>query len=73
LSFGKSALATVISRSGATADAFATALANKIQSQQTLKEAVAEIGDKKEVIGCFAILNDKIAISGDIEFVKQLA
>ncbi|MCD6413908.1 MAG: UPF0280 family protein [Elusimicrobia bacterium] len=70
LSFGKAVLATVISKSGAAADAFATALANKIQSGKMLKKAVEETGRKKEVIGCFAILDEKIAISGDIEFLN---
>ncbi|MFH1352641.1 MAG: UPF0280 family protein [bacterium] len=70
VSFGKSALATVISRNGAAADAFATMLANKIHSEAALKNAVNECAAQKNVIGCAGIFEDKIAFAGDIEFLK---
>ena len=70
LSFGKSTLATVISRSGAGADAFATSLANKIHSKISLKNAADECAAQKNVIGCTGIFEDKIAFAGDIKFVK---
>jgi len=72
LSFGASTLATVISRSGAAADAFATSLANKIRSEDTLKNAVNECAVEKNVIGCAGIFKKKIAFAGDIEFVSAL-
>jgi len=70
LSFGKATLATVISRSGAAADAFATMLANKIRSEDSLKNAVDECVVQKNVIGCAGIFEDRIAFAGDIDFVK---
>ena len=70
VSFGAATLATVISRSGAAADACATMLANKIHSETTLKNAVDECAAQKNVIGCAGIFENKIAFAGDIEFVK---
>lgn len=70
LSFGKALLAVVISPSGAISDAFATALANSVQTAGDLEKAVDSCVCHKSVTGCAAIINDKIAFAGDIEFTE---
>ncbi|PIU18795.1 MAG: UPF0280 family protein [Elusimicrobia bacterium CG08_land_8_20_14_0_20_44_26] len=70
MSFGKAKIATVISKSGAEADAFATALANKIESENSLQKATSVCASFRGVIGAIGILKDKIAFAGDIDFVQ---
>ena len=70
LSFGKALLAVVISPSGALSDAFATSLANSVQSENDLENAVNFCTAQKGIIGCAAVINDKIAFAGDIEFTE---
>ena len=72
LSFGRARLAVVIAPSGAVSDAFATALANRIQSERDLENAVNGIADSPYITGCAAIINDKIAFAGDIEFTELM-
>jgi len=70
LSLGNALLAVVISPSGALSDAFATALANSVHSEDDLENAVNFCAAGKRVTGCAAIINDKIAFAGDIEFTE---
>ncbi len=70
LSFGKALLAVVISPSGALSDTFATALANSVQSEKDLENAVNFCAAGNRITGCAAIINDKIAFAGDIEFTE---
>ncbi|MBA3066639.1 UPF0280 family protein [bacterium] len=70
LSFGQALLGVVISPSGAVSDACATALANSVQSEKDLENAVNFCAAGKRITGCAAIINDKIAFAGDIEFTE---
>ncbi|MEA2082111.1 MAG: UPF0280 family protein [Elusimicrobiota bacterium] len=70
LSFGNALLAVVLSPSGALSDAFATSLANNVQSEEELENAVNFCAAGKRVTGCAAIINEKIAFAGDMEFTE---
>lgn len=73
LSLGKADAASVISRSGAIADAAATAIANIIQSKSDIPRAI-EFGKKIDGISGIAVIKgDKIGLWGDIEVVPLKA
>ena len=66
ISFGQCDLATVFSRSGFVADAFATALCNSIKSESDMKGAVEWICSHPEVRGAIAVKGKNIALCGHI-------
>lgn len=69
LSLGKCELATVVARRGALSDAGATALGNRVKSENDIEGALKEIVDIPDVIGAIAVINGKIGIKGDITLV----
>lgn len=69
ISFGSSDLCTVISSDPILADACATRLGNMVSKQDSLSEAVEAIGSLQGVIGCIAIIDDSVAICGDVDIV----
>ncbi len=69
LSFGRADLVVVIGKNGAICDAFATSLCNKIKDKNNLQNVLNNVKEKS-IYGIIAILNNKIAIKGKIEFVK---
>lgn len=76
LSLGSGDLVTVLAKSGAVADAAATALCNllgeKSDINRVLEEAqrFAEPGPEKGILGVFAQLDDQIAAWGDLELTQ---
>ncbi|MCD6117460.1 UPF0280 family protein [bacterium] len=64
LSFGKASAATVISENTALADAAATALGNRINSEEDLNFCFDFLKNIKQIEGALAIFNDKIALWG---------
>ena len=69
MSLGKADAAIVAAKSGALADALATALANRIQQSDDLESAVKWAAEKEHVIGALAICGDALAVQGDLKMV----
>ncbi len=67
LSFGKADSVTVISGSGALADAAATAVCNMVQSEDDIETALDFAISINGVRGCLIIFRDKLAALGEIE------
>ena len=70
LSFGKADLVVVLSKKGAYADAFATAICNLLKNEEDINNVIAKYESVKEIEGCMIFLNDKIGGWGNIEVVK---
>ena len=70
LSFGCADAATVLAPDAALADAVATALGNRVQGPEDLEQAVSWALSIPGVTGAVAILGDRLAAQGDVEFVK---
>ena len=66
LSFGKADAVVIISRDTFLADAAATAVCNRIQTDRDFENALKYAMSIKGVEGVVAILNDKMAIRGDV-------
>ena len=69
LSFGKAELTTVISKDTVLADSLATLIGNKVTDKNDLDIVMNEVSSYN-IIGAFAIKDDRIAILGEIEFVE---
>jgi uncharacterized protein len=67
LSLGKADAATIVSKDVALADAMASALGNRVQSERDLKRSVEWAMSRPGVDGAMAILGDKMAVMGDLE------
>ena len=70
LSLGKADAAVVVADSGALADAFATALANRIRRSSDLRAAVQWALRQDGVKGALAIAGDTLAVQGELELVQ---
>jgi len=69
-SMGKADAAVVICKTSAVADAFATALCNRIKNIEDISFALEWVNSFEEVIGAVAIMDDKIGAIGNIKLVK---
>ncbi|MDD3473614.1 MAG: UPF0280 family protein [Syntrophaceae bacterium] len=69
-SFGKADAATIVSHDPILADAAATALGNKIRTHRDISSACKWAMSLDGVIGCLAILGDKMAALGKVELVS---
>jgi len=67
LSFGKADSVTIIAKSGALADAAATAVCNMVQNRDSIEDALNFAMTINGVSGCIIILNEILAVRGDIE------
>ncbi|MDT8902886.1 UPF0280 family protein [Anaeroselena agilis] len=67
LSLGKADAATVLAKDAATADAYATALGNRVQGPQDIDAALAWAAASPEVLGAVVIAGDKVGAVGDVE------
>lgn len=67
LSFGKADAATVLAKDAATADAYATALGNRVQGPGDIDAALAWAAARPEVLGAVVIAGDKIGAVGQVE------
>jgi uncharacterized protein len=72
LSMGTSDVITVVSKSAIRADGAATALGNRIKTKSDLEKTAELAGSMNGVIGCVAILNDTMAMWGEIELVSLI-
>lgn len=66
LSFGKCDLATVFAKKGAVADAFATALANRVEKEEDIDNALHWLQKEKAVEGALVIKSGRIGLVGQI-------
>ncbi|MFH0957926.1 MAG: UPF0280 family protein [Pseudomonadota bacterium] len=66
-SLGRAEAATVVSSDTSLADAVATALGNRLMKGSDLKAAVSWATSIDGVVGALAIIEDKMAVSGDVE------
>jgi ApbE superfamily uncharacterized protein (UPF0280 family) len=69
LSFGKADAATVLAKDAATADAYATALGNRVQGPQDIDAALAWAAARPEVLGAVVIAGDRVGAVGQVELV----
>lgn len=69
-SFGRADASTVVSCDATLADAVATAMCNRITTDSDLEPAVSWAREIDGVMGALAILDDKMAVSGNIELTR---
>ncbi|OGP94383.1 MAG: thiamine biosynthesis protein ApbE [Deltaproteobacteria bacterium RBG_16_47_11] len=70
LSFGKADAVLVLSRSGALADAAATAIGNIVGNEKDIEQGL-ELGKEIEgVLGILIIVGEKMGVRGDIKLIK---
>lgn len=67
LSFGIADACVVACRSGAQADAWATAFCNEVKSEKMVQEVTELAVQKPEISGVIIIAGDKVGIGGSIE------
>jgi len=70
LSFGRADAATVLARDAALADAVATGVGNRVQGPEDLEAAVEWAFKIPGVTGAVAVLGDRLAARGEVEFVE---
>ena len=70
LSKGNAELVVVLSKKGAYADAFATAICNDIKNEKSMEKSIIKYKEIKEIIGCLIFFKDKISGWGEFELVK---
>ncbi len=68
MSLGRADAVTVICRSAAVADAYATAFANEIKEPGDVESVVQSAASVPEVLGILALLGDKLGMWGNIQF-----
>ena len=69
LSFGRADAAVVLAKDAALADAVATAVGNRVLSEDDLEAAVAFVSGIKGILGAVVIVGEKVAAWGDIRLV----
>ena len=70
LSFGKADAVTSISNSAIFSDALATAVCNRVKSENDIKKGIDFSRSFKEVLGIVIIINNKIGIWGNVKIKK---
>ncbi len=70
LSFGKADAVTILSKSGALADASATAIGNLIRGKEDIEQALEKGKGIKGVLGILIVIGDRIGVWGNIKIVK---
>ena len=69
---GKADAVTVIAENTPLADAWATALANRVSAQEDIEPVLEQVSTISEISGCAVIVGDRIGIRGEFE-VKLLS
>jgi len=64
---GKADAVTIISASAPIADAWATALANRVQGAGDMAEMLESLSGIPEIKGCAVIVDDQVGVRGEIE------
>ncbi len=70
LSSGNADAVTVICRSAAVADAYATAFGNMVKNPDDIKSVVQAGADAPDVLGILAVLGDKLGTWGNVQFTQ---
>ncbi len=70
LSFGKADAVCVLSKSGALADAAATAIGNMIQTKEDIEQGLTRGKEIEGISGVLIILGEKIGVWGEIRLIK---
>nr|HID58237.1 UPF0280 family protein [Desulfobacterales bacterium] len=70
LSLGRADAVTIVSRSGALADAAATAVGNRVLRRSDIKTAIDWAKEVEGVLGILIIYREKIGLWGDFELVR---
>lgn len=68
---GKADALTIVSRSAALADAWATALANRVQNEADIERVLDSVAGISDILGCVVIVDKQLGIRGELE-VKLL-
>lgn len=73
VSFGFAECATVIAKDACTADAFATALGNRIRDDCDIEKVVREFYEEfhKEILGVLVVKDEKIALVGEVPRIES--
>lgn len=66
-SYGKADSVTVISRSAAIADAWATAICNEIIDKEDIEIQLEKVKNVKEILSIIAVKDDKIGVAGNVK------
>lgn len=69
-SFGKADAVCVIARDAAVADAAATALCNRVESEADLDRVLEAAAADDEILGLIAVMGERIGIWGCVEIVR---
>jgi len=64
---GKADAVTVISKSTPLADAWATALANRVEEHEDIEPMLEQVASIPEILGCVVIAEGKIGIRGEFK------
>lgn len=70
VSFGRADAAVTIATSAALADAAATAIANRIHTEDDLSNVLQAEQEKGRLLGCVAVIGKHLSAYGDVEIVK---
>jgi ApbE superfamily uncharacterized protein (UPF0280 family) len=69
LSFGRADAVTVVSPSGAVADAAATRIGNQVKRRGDINRALAVAPEIEGVLGAVIIMGDRVGAWGEVELV----
>ena len=72
LSFGKADAACILSKSGALADASATAVGNIVQKKQDIEIGLKKGREIEGVLGILIIVGDEMGVWGKVKLIKLL-
>lgn len=70
ISFGRADAVTILSKSGALADASATAIGNLVRRREDIEQALEKGKEIKGVLGILVIIGDKLGVWGNINLIK---
>ncbi len=70
LSFGKADAVCVLSKSGALADAVATAIGNIVRKKSDIERGLERAGEIEGVSGALIVVGEKMGVWGDIKLVR---
>jgi ApbE superfamily uncharacterized protein (UPF0280 family) len=70
LSFGRADAVTILSRTAALADAFATAVGNMVKTRDDIEAGLAYARDHSEIMGCGIIVGNGIGLYGSLHLVR---
>ena len=69
LSFGQADAVTILSKSTALADAFATAIGNRVKTAADLHPALDYVASCPDILGAVIVIGDKIGCRGDVRLL----